>query len=127
MPLQAGKSAVAFGPGDGTPARGGGFHCDAEDKSEGRASCPPAVLSQRLTLDAVLCGGLIREKGARLRIRHRPALPHGGALARGAALSRGDNRRLPWSQIVTCFHELPLLMLVTMCRGMLSHRDKNSH
>jgi hypothetical protein len=39
----------------------------------GRASLPSRCSEQRLALDAVLCGGLIRGKGARLRIRHRLA------------------------------------------------------
>lgn len=45
-----------------------------ETRCRGRAGCRAGGFhSQRLALDAVLCGGLIREKGARLRIRHRLA------------------------------------------------------
>ena len=71
---------IAFGlrPGGGTtPARAGRLPSRRRrQKSGGPASCRPAVFhSQRLALDAVLCGGLIRERGARLRIRHRLARP----------------------------------------------------
>jgi len=64
----------------------GGFRRAAKTKSGGRASCPPAVFWQRLALDAVFCGGLIRGRGAHLRIRHRLA-PLPLAAPRDAALA----------------------------------------
>jgi hypothetical protein len=64
---------MASGPGGTTPARGHRLASCREDskKEVGHSALP--LSEQRLALDAVLCGGLIRVKGARLRIRHRLA------------------------------------------------------
>jgi len=50
-----------------------GFRRAAKTARRRSGILPSRSTEQRLALDAVLCGGLIRVKGARLRIRHRLA------------------------------------------------------
>ncbi len=51
----------------------GGFRRAAKTTKRRSGILPSRCSEQRLALDAGLCGGLIRGKGARLRIRHRLA------------------------------------------------------
>ena len=64
---------MASGRGGTTPARGGRLPSCREDIQAESGIHALRFSEQRLALDAVLCGGLIRVKGARLRIRHRLA------------------------------------------------------
>jgi hypothetical protein len=65
---------------------GCGFRRAAKTKKRRSGILPSRCFEQRLALDAALCGGLIRGKGARLRIRHRLA-PLPLAAPRGAAFA----------------------------------------
>jgi hypothetical protein len=62
------------------------FDRECEPQTAGQPPGPLVFHSQRLALDADLCGGLISGKGARLRIRHRLA-PLPLAAPRGAAFA----------------------------------------
>ncbi len=77
---------MASGRGGTTPARGGRLPSCREDIQAESGIHALRFSEQRLALDAVLCGGLIRVKGARLRIRHRLA-PLPLAAPRGAAFA----------------------------------------
>lgn len=100
---------MASGPGGTTPARWGRLPPCRKDNKARSGILASRCSEQRLALEAGLCGGLIRGKWARFRIRHRlaplplaaPAVRHSphpslppplSAVSRGICAAEGPHR-----------------------------------